>query len=1379
MKKSARFAILCLAGLLVLPLGASGAPVAGPGVGGLVTGADGAPLVAARVSLVPVQSSYEWGRMVLSGRYQPEAAATAQSDATGRYRLAPPSAGLWMVVAEAPGHVPVQSPALTLLEPADLPPAILPRDAGTRLEVRTADGAPAAGVWVYASSETPGAWKATDTAGWTLRPRLATTGADGRLTLPRAGGEKLRVTLLATGGVRTEKAGIEGAGSVVLNATDTADTADTAGTAGTADAASRILEVRSAEGRAVPGVQVRLDAFPVPAGATDDQGRLSLALPARGPLKIRLLAADGRRHNTLLERGGEGAGPSVASLPAAATLSGRVLDAATRKPLPGALVWSTVDPGAFAVADSSGRYRIVPVVGGRSRLQAEAAGHLPLVHRFDWRPGSPLRAPTLALDPAAAVAGQVVDFQGKPVPGVLIQAVLRSGNRQRQYSRTGTAERGTSAGPDGRFRLDKLLAGETWEIRALRPGFAAARLTLLSLRSRSDLRLVLEKGRNGFGRVVDRSEQPVREAEVLLLSSTGRESLRSERRVRGDEGIDSWTTASDASGRFEAQALPPGPVDLLVRKAGYAPVLIRAVPVPRGEGPFDLGTVILEASVEIRGRVTDREGKPVAGAEIHATRDIRRVRAEAENGALERKPEAVAGADGRFAIPDLRRGDRLDLFVRAQGFLPGDVEGVSAPTATPASLVLDRAARLGGRVVDAEGKPIVGASLELSTERPGEERGLVRSTGRSDTSTTSEEDGRFAFEGVRPGRARLRASAPGFQDALLEELEVPAGKPVENVKVVMERGAVIEGRVLTSAGEPVGDARVIADSAAAVSDAEGAYRLDGVPPGPQTVQAQHQDFPPLERRIEVEPMSNQPNQLDLVFEAGHEVSGRVVDREGKGVEGAQVSLARAGSPRERHAVAGADGSFTVPHLLDGEYSLRAEREGYAPTEIPDAVTVAGSSVRDVEVRLTRGGKIAGRLLGLDLYDLAEVTVRARREDGFEKPGRVDYAGQYSVEELPAGDWLVLGSLRDGSREAQARTALEPGGGDSDVDLEFGGNLTLSGRVLLGGEPLKGARVSLAGQDVAVQRMVESDWDGLFRVEDVKPGRYRLQVTARREMASHSEDLALDSDREVVIDLGSTRFSGTVVDESTSEGLPGAVVALRRLEGEEAVFLVTMGTDAEGYFVLPNVTEGRYRVTVTKDGYSPWEQVMQIQAGAPLQDQRIPLSPTRGLELAPSLASGRKPPHVSAALLDGAGRILLFEARAVDASGVASFPTAPAGEWDLLVSAPGGALTEIRVKVPGEPVPVVLADGGRLTVRVPQLASSDAVALLTLADAQGRPFRNLSPYGTVQSQWQVVGGKAVVEGMPAGAWTLQAMAPDGRTWSGTAVTAGADAEAGLN
>src|SRR5688500_10545583 len=108
-----------------------------PSVTGTVAAANGAPLTGALVSLVPIQSSYDWGHMVLAGRAYPEPSVTAQSDIAGRYRLAPPSGGLWLVVVEAPGHVPLQSPPLALLERVDLPPAIPPRDAGARLETGT------------------------------------------------------------------------------------------------------------------------------------------------------------------------------------------------------------------------------------------------------------------------------------------------------------------------------------------------------------------------------------------------------------------------------------------------------------------------------------------------------------------------------------------------------------------------------------------------------------------------------------------------------------------------------------------------------------------------------------------------------------------------------------------------------------------------------------------------------------------------------------------------------------------------------------------------------------------------------------------------------------------------------------------------------------------------------------------------------------------------------------------------------------------------------------------------------------------------------------------------------------------------------------------
>lgn len=1339
---------------LLAALGLAAAPAPSPlPVSGAVTRGDGTPVAGARVEIAPLQSSYEWGTMVLGGRSHPEPVASAESDAAGRFTLPAPGPGLWTVVVRAPGFLPLQQSPLPLAEPVELPPAVLLEGNAVRVQAVNPDGTPAAGVWIYAASESPAALRSP--GGWTVRPRFGRTGADGALELVRGKRERLTVQAVVDGAPAVKRTGMEG-GPLQLPAP-----------AG----AFRTIEVRDDAGRPVPRVHVRIGDVQGPAAATGPDGRARLRLPSGPPPRLRLLAEDGRRASALLPAEGD---PAVLTLPPAASVSGRAIGAATRQPLAGALVWLSPDPGAFARTDARGTYRLAAIEADGAQLQAEAAGHLPLARRFPWKRETPLPGPTLSLDPASAAAGVVVDGAGKPLPGTRLQAVLKTSVRQRLFSRSGQAERRAAAGPDGRFRLDRLLAGETWEIRATLPGYAPSRVTLPDLapgKVRDGLRIVLGRGRTAFGRVVDRSEKPVPGADVSLAASTGELPVR-----REANGLDAWAAVTDPAGRFTIPALPEGKVDLRVGKSGFAPVTVRALAIPPGEGPFDLGTVILEPGAEVRGIVTGRDGRPIEGAEVHAARDLRRLRFAAQAGApIDRKPEAVTGADGRFAIPDLRKGDRIDLWVRAAGHRPGTVEGVAAPNERPVRIVLDRGVRVAGRVVDAGKRPVAGAHLSLRAERPGGERGLIRFVGGVNASAVSDEDGRFTFEGMTPGTAELDATAAGFQPAKLENVAIPE-KGLDNLEVVLERGAVIEGRVLTSAGDAVEDARVVCGDAASISDADGAYRLDGVPLGAQKVRLLHREYPPLDRTVDVQPGVN---PLDLILPEGREVAGRVVDRAGKPVAGAELALFPAGSPREQGAVSGADGAFRFPRVADGTYTLRAGKEGYLTTETPNAVTVAGAPVRDVEVRLDRGTRIAGRILGLDLYDLAEVEVRAQRDDGLsERPGRVDFEGKYEIPDVGPGDWIVTASLRGGSREARGRASVEPGIEEERLDLEFGRSLTLTGHILYGGEPLPGAVVTLRGLDVSAERQGTADWEGAFRFEDVKPGGYRLQVLSQRELLNHGEELRIDTDRDVLVEIAAVRVSGTVVDAGSDQPLAGAVVALRRMAGSEAAFLVAIGTDEEGYFALPAVTEGPYRMTVTKDGYSPSERQVDVHQAANLQEMKIPLDPAAGLDLDVRFASGGRPPHVTAAVLDGSGRQVLFEIRAVDPSGRARFPTVPAGSWEVLVSAPGAALASVSARVPGAPVPVVLRNAGRLTVRVPALAGSDQVATLTLT-GEGGVFRNLSVYGTVQSQWTVEGGKAIVEGVPAGTWSLTVTAPDGKSWSGTATTAGADQEAVLN
>ncbi|HSN85564.1 MAG TPA: hypothetical protein VL025_02350, partial [Thermoanaerobaculia bacterium] len=76
---------------LLAALGLAAAPAPSPlTVTGTVLRGDGSALAGARVEIAPLESSYEWGKRVLGGRAYPEPAASAETDAAGRFTLAAP-----------------------------------------------------------------------------------------------------------------------------------------------------------------------------------------------------------------------------------------------------------------------------------------------------------------------------------------------------------------------------------------------------------------------------------------------------------------------------------------------------------------------------------------------------------------------------------------------------------------------------------------------------------------------------------------------------------------------------------------------------------------------------------------------------------------------------------------------------------------------------------------------------------------------------------------------------------------------------------------------------------------------------------------------------------------------------------------------------------------------------------------------------------------------------------------------------------------------------------------------------------------------------------------------------------------------------------------
>lgn len=116
-------------------------------------------------------------------------------------------------------------------------------------------------------------------------------------------------------------------------------------------------------------------------------------------------------------------------------------------------------------------------------------------------------------------------------------------------------------------------------------------------------------------------------------------------------------------------------------------------------------------------------------------------------------------------------------------------------------------AAVSGQVVeDVTRAPIPGAQVTLFPSGP-------RSMPFMDQppTTTTDRDGRFAFQGVEPGRYRIGVQKSGYTsdgNGQLPELPLAAGERLGDVTVALQRGAVISGRVIDEEGQPLVNANV-------------------------------------------------------------------------------------------------------------------------------------------------------------------------------------------------------------------------------------------------------------------------------------------------------------------------------------------------------------------------------------------------------------------------------------------------------------------------------------------------------------------------------------------------------------------------------------------
>jgi hypothetical protein len=446
-----------------------------------------------------------------------------------------------------------------------------------------------------------------------------------------------------------------------------------------------------------------------------------------------------------------------------------------------------------------------------------------------------------------------------------------------------------------------------------------------------------EPGGSFEGRVVSSADQAGIAGAELTFSRAGEATA-----VRaGPDGA--FRFAPPRPGRWTlAAASAPGFLPF-APEWGHSPVLLDARPGARLRGV----TVALAPAVEYRGRVVDRAGRPVAGAEVRVLGA-----AAGEAALLPLRDRYTSGAAGEFAFV---APEGAVLEARHAGYAPGR-EAVDFAVRVSRRLTLTLSpgearageASIAGRVEDAAGSPASGAVVVARSQED---------DGEPARQSTADAEGRFEVGGVPPGAWRLVASSPGLVPAVARG--VAAG--TRDVVLRLTEGGRIAGSVRDRAtGTPVAPFTVAVRPRGrrgplrtlSVVDPAGRYEIEGLPPGRAAVLvAAPGRAPSAEQEVVVPEPGAAPAVADFELSPGGRLRGEVRDARTRApiagaeivIEG-QVDLGPSLLPVRARAVSGPDGRFELSGVPDRLLSLQAS----APDH--HARLVAGLVVEEGEVR---------------------------------------------------------------------------------------------------------------------------------------------------------------------------------------------------------------------------------------------------------------------------------------------------------------------------------------------------------------------------------------------------------------------------------------------
>jgi protocatechuate 3,4-dioxygenase beta subunit len=1068
------------------------------------------------------------------------------------------------------------------------------------------------------------------------------------------------------------------------------------------------------------------------AAKTDASGACELAGIPTGTRQVEAFWKEdlAARRDTLHVKKGEAVDVAL-RLAKAASVTGSVIDEKTRRPIAGVRV-SASSASFFredarsrrARTDAKGRFRIAGLAARSHTVRASKTDYLPVAMPGILAGASSPGTLAIALQKAAAVSGRVSDESGAPVSGARVRFARDSNVRALIRSGPGAffGNPGVTSGPDGAFRMRGLAAEKNLTLEAAKAGYVTAKrhgVTLKAGESIKDITLVVKRGLEARGRVVNSAGEPIAGAEIRLTRAE-RGGARFMFQI-GGMNREKPDAASGADGSFRVAGLEPGDYAVAVSRDGYAPKRVPSVTVAE-KPPNDWPPIVLAAGVPIAGVLRSSKGDPVVGADVFAFADgtSRNSRSDPE---------------GRFRLEGFG-GDRpLMISIRADGY--ANLQRRVTPSPEEIVIVLKTSGTIRGRVEDAAtNRPVTDFTASYTESQGGFGGGIRIVMGESEKSFQSA-DGSFELSDIPPGKWNVRATAPGYRGADVSGVELAEGETKEGVVIALKKGGVISGSVLDprrgtgvpnasvswsegsgASSMPPGMAvlaRLDGGAAtAATTDADGRFRFEGLPAGKITVSAEHPDFLEVSKQIELDDEAS----VDLTLGLGGSIAGTVVAKDGRtAIPGAEVVLREQGSAfmgNDDSARADASGNFLFEHLKAGRYGVSAHSNA-GTTSWKDVVLAENQRRDGVLLEMAAGATVQGTVSGLPGGNVGGVGIFASTKD-YQDSAVTGDDGRFTLRDVPSGVLRLQASTAFPSMRSTSKSLDIPeGASEVPVEIVFEGASRLYGRVTRGGNPVASAFVSATPESPSAtggRSSDQTDEDGRYSIEGLSDGNYVVQVSGQG--VSHRKAFAVSGDTNGDIDVPMISISGVVTDSGSNEPIEGASVQAE--SGAEAgpYSIKRATTDSRGFYLIDNVDPGNYQVSARKEGYQLKTQPVSVSGSA----AEVNLSLARGDGLAVRAVDGLTGLPLSWLVVlaySSSGTVAFSGGVPLDAEGRGEIPSLTPGQYTLSLSAAGYAQRSFPVQVPSGTLAITLTPGGRLDIRT----NVDVNA--RMVDATGAPY----------------------------------------------------------